>query len=127
MTTTATEYLGDIAAITVSVGQVLYHPEAIMLAVTPAEALAPLRAAALAAMGTSTSGRRDTAACMPHVTLCYSTSEQPAQPILDALGIRLPERHFEISTLSLVIQDGPERAWDWTTVGTVHLGAGALA
>jgi hypothetical protein len=50
----------------------------------------------------------------PHVTLCYSTADQLAQPIIDALGMRQPERQINISSISLVIQDRPERGWNWT-------------
>jgi hypothetical protein len=63
----------------------------------------------------------------PHITLCYSTANQAAQPIIDRLGKRLPERQISISRLSLVIKDGPERDWTWTTVGTISLDAPALA
>jgi hypothetical protein len=63
----------------------------------------------------------------PHVTLCYSTANQPAEPIIEALGKSFPGRGISVSGLSLVIQDGPERDWTWTTVGTVHLQAPALA
>ena len=59
--------------------------------------------------------------------LCYSTAEQPAQPIITALGKELRARQIDIDAMSLVIQDGPERAWNWTTVGTTRLHAAALA
>jgi hypothetical protein len=57
----------------------------------------------------------------PHVTICYSTSIQPAAPIIDALGLQLPSREIQISALSLVIQRGPERDWNWTNIGTIRL------
>jgi hypothetical protein len=50
----------------------------------------------------------------------YSTSRQPAKPIIDALGTQLPGCDIDISALSLVIQHGPERAWDWSTVSTIR-------
>jgi hypothetical protein len=62
---------------------------------------------------------------MPHVTICYSTASQPAAPIIDALGLELPSRQIQISELSLVVQHGPERDWNWTTIGTVRLPAPA--
>jgi hypothetical protein len=46
MTRTATEHLTNVPPITVTVGRVLYHPEAIMLGVTPAHALMPAHQAA---------------------------------------------------------------------------------
>jgi hypothetical protein len=59
----------------------------------------------------------------PHVTICYSTANQPARPIIDALGLQLPSRTMHVSALSLVIQHGPEREWNWTTVETIRLPA----
>jgi hypothetical protein len=61
----------------------------------------------------------------PHITICYSTSRQPAQPIIDALGTRLPECDINIRALSLFIQHGPERAWYWRIVSTIRLAAPA--
>lgn len=124
MTEVASEHLADVPPITVSLGKRLYHPEAIMLAVTPLGDLTPIRAAALAATKAVASPANDEeAGWTPHVTLCYST----AQPIITALGKELPERQISIDAVSLVIQDGPERAWKWTTVGTVRLHATALS
>ena len=61
----------------------------------------------------------------PHITICYSTSSQPATPIIDALGTRLPGYDIDTSALSLVIQHGLERAWDWSIVSTIRLAASA--
>jgi hypothetical protein len=37
------------------------------------------------------------------------------------LGTQLPGQEIYIQALSLVIQDGPEREWNWTVVGTANL------
>jgi 2'-5' RNA ligase len=113
--------------ISARVGKILYHSEAITLVVTPAAALAPIREAAIAATKQAGIESADRADWTPHVTLCYSTANQAARPIIDALGKRLPEREICVSGLSLVIQDGPERDWNWTTVGTIRLRSPALA
>jgi 2'-5' RNA ligase len=128
MIRTASAQLSGVPPITVSLGKIIYHPEAILSAVTPASALAPLRSAALAATratGHDASGHDEE--WRPHVTLCYSTSDQPARPIIDALGMVLRERTITVRRLSLVIQTGSELAWDWTIVGTADLGAPAHA
>lgn len=105
---------------------VFYHPEAIVLGVHPQEALAPIQEAALAATGAVTSRNGMVSGCiqpwMPHVTLCYSTGRQPAEPIIAALGGELPACEVSIQSLSLVVQRGPERLWDWHHVGTARLG-----
>jgi 2'-5' RNA ligase len=125
MIRTAGQLLTGIPPITVGFGRVLYHPEAIMLAVEPAEAVAPLHTAAETATAQVSSGRQDaqSSSWMPHVTICYSTSSQPAGPIISALGKQLPSRQIQISALSLVIQHGPERDWSWTTIGGIQLPA----
>lgn len=96
-----------------------------MLAVTPATALTPIREAALTATRevTGAEGHPDSRPWRPHITVCRSASRQPAEPIISALGHGLPERRCEVSEVSLVIQRGPERLWDWLPVATVRLGA----
>jgi 2'-5' RNA ligase superfamily len=127
MTQVEDERLAETKAIRARIGSIFYHAEAITLAVTPASSLAPIRAAATAATAQVGITAIDGYGWAPHVTLCYSTANQPAQPIIDALGQRLPEREICASSLSLVIQDGPEREWAWTTVGTIPLGAGTAS
>ena len=60
---------------------------------------------------------------IPHITVCYSTAEQAMAPIIAALGPRARECQIQISTVSLVIQHGPERAWDWSIASTIRLAA----
>src|SRR2546430_13412931 len=117
--------LSRVRPITVAVGRVLYHPEAIMLAVGPEDALSPGGGAAqsptrtiLCRAGTNGSSMES---WVPHVTLCYSTTQQPAAPIIAELGKELPSREVRIDGLSLVVQRGPERRWDWHPVGIAPL------
>jgi hypothetical protein len=90
-------------------------------------ALAPIhdtaRAATEQAGGTSQDGQPPD--WNPHVTICYSAASQPAGPIIDTAGLELPSRTTHVSALSLVIQHGPERAWNWTAIGTIRLPAPA--
>jgi len=126
MAATATNLLAAMPLVTVTVGRILYHPEAIMLGVSPARALAPVREAALKATRLVT-GRDisagDAESWIPHITVCYSTAHQPAAPLIEALGESLPGRDIQIRALSLIIQQGPERRWDWNTVATIPLAA----
>jgi 2'-5' RNA ligase len=126
MLTKARLKLNGIAPSAVTLGRVIYHPEGILLPMSPASALAPIfeavQAATLEVTGnpgvTSTPGP----SWAPHVTLCYSTSQQPAAPIIAALGKYLPVREVTIDKLTLVIQRGAALSWDWRPIGTVHLG-----
>lgn len=129
MASTAASLLADTLPITVSLGRVLYHPEAIVLAVSPRKGLAPVRDAALTATRLVT-GHHEVPdkheRWIPHVTICYSTARQPAAPLIAALGENLPRREVQMSALSLIIQRGPERLWDWTTVATIPFATTAM-
>jgi 2'-5' RNA ligase len=129
MAAAATQTLSGVQPITVTLGEIWYHPEAIMLGVQPASALEPLHAAARAATRQVTRADVPTASppgWIPHVTVSYSMAVQPAAPIIDALGRQLPGCEARIKTLSLVIQRGAERRWDWHPVAAIHLGAPPL-
>jgi 2'-5' RNA ligase len=111
--------------ISITLGRVFYHPEAIVLMAQPEMALNPLLEAAQRATEIAT-GRNGSdegllASWSPHVTLCYSTSRQPAGPIIADLGTQLPARDVTVKALSLVIQRGPERTWDWHPIGEARL------
>lgn len=125
MQQTVSTALEETPPIDITLGRVLYHPEAIMLGVKQSKALEPLlcatKKAAITVLGKdgrTTSGRGD---WVPHMTLCYSTSEQPARPLFEALGAELPECSITIRELTLVIQWGPERQWNWERVAAVRL------
>jgi 2'-5' RNA ligase len=124
----ASDQLADVPPITASISKIVYHPEAILFAVTPGASLAPLRSvaeAATQATGQDAVGQNEE--WRPHVTLCYSTSDQAARPIIDSLGMSFPERTFAVRRLSLVIQTGSELAWNWTIVGSADLAGPAYA
>ncbi|MEU0485796.1 2'-5' RNA ligase family protein [Streptosporangium sp. NPDC006013] len=121
----AGKLLAKTSPITVTLGRVLYHPEAIVLEVRPAERLLPMLEAVRAATRAAT-GRDGVLAhepWTPHVTVAYSAANGPAAPIIAALGRRLPEREITIGSVSLVVQDGPETSWDWRPVAEVPFGA----
>jgi 2'-5' RNA ligase len=117
--------LSGTGPITIELSRIFYHPEAIALTAHPAEALSPVREAAQRATqevtGHSGADDRSSPQWAPHVTLCYSTSDQPAQPIIAALGKELPTCRVSIDNLSLVVQQGAEWLWDWSPAGVVSL------
>jgi Phage integrase, N-terminal SAM-like domain len=103
-------------------GGIVYHPEAIMLDVKPKRALTSIYDAVQAATRAVTGHEPDGASprWIPHITICYSTTDQAIAPIIAALGPQQRECQVQIATVSLVTQHGPERLWDWRTVGAVH-------
>jgi len=125
MLAAARSSLSGSGPISIELSRIFYHPEAIVLLADPGEALGPIREAAQQATET-VMGHRGTDApssspWTPHVTLCYSTSTQPAEPIIAALGKRLPSCRVSVNTLSLVLQQGAEWLWNWSQVGAVSL------
>jgi len=118
--------LNGAAARAVTLGRVIYHSEGIVLPMSPAGVLAPIFEAAQAATREVTGKpgitSSDGPSWVPHLTLCYSVSQQPAAPVIAALGKTLPAREITIDKLSLVIQHGPALSWDWGPIGTIHLG-----
>jgi len=118
--------LAGTPAVTVTLGRVLYSPQGIALGISPASALSPVLAAARAATrevtGTSGSAEDVDSAWAPHLTVCYSTGEQTAAPVIVELGKSIPRCEVTIDRLSLVVQNGPEQVWDWQVAGTARLG-----
>jgi 2'-5' RNA ligase len=124
MVAEASRLLAQVRPVTVTLGRVLYHPEAIAVAARPAAAITPLLDAVQAATRAAT--RRDGVVAhrpwTPHVTVAYSSAVQPAAPIIAALGRELPPSEVTIRTISLVDQDGSEYLWNWHPIAEVHLG-----
>ena len=122
----ARAHLAGTTPVTVTLGRFLYSREGIALAVSPASALSPVLAAARAATrevtGTSGSAGDVASALMPHLTICYSTGEQAAAPVIAELGKAIPRCEVTIDRLSLVVQNGAEQLWDWQVAGTARLG-----
>ena len=117
--------LSRLSPITVTFGRVLYHSEAIALGVNPPGAVNPVLDAVREATGNVIGSERTTKgqAWVPHVTVAYSTARQPASPIIAALGHELPKCEATIDGVNLIIQDGPERLWDWRSVAKITLGS----
>jgi 2'-5' RNA ligase len=110
--------------ITVTIGRVLYHPEAIVLEARPADALDPMREAVQTAtrIATGHDGVLAHKPWTPHITVAYSSAVQPAAPIIAALGRQLPDCEVTVRSINLVVQDGPEYLWDWRPVARVPFG-----
>jgi 2'-5' RNA ligase len=125
MISAASEDLASTRAIAANISRVLYHPEAVMLAVDPAEALLPLRKAAQAAARQQEGHAEPTQNWIPHMTVGYSVARQLAKPIIDRVGFSITSHELTIDRMTLVIQWGPERSWNWEPVGEISLASNA--
>jgi 2'-5' RNA ligase len=127
MLSQARRHLSRIQPISVAISPILYHPEAIMLGFTPEGALDPLhdvaREATLEVTGRTGSATGPGDRWTPHITISYSTGTQLMAPIANALGREVPRCDITVRDVSLVIQWGPERLWNWQPVGTASLGS----
>ncbi|WP_083983488.1 2'-5' RNA ligase family protein [Actinomadura hibisca] len=120
----ASVLLAELPPADVKLGRILYHPEAIAAEVQPVGPLSQIRKAVQTATLKVTGHEGHTegpAQWIPHMTLAYSETEQPAEPLITALGRELPTNEFAINAVTLVVQQGPERLWDWHIVGQASL------
>lgn len=98
MITIASAMLADTPAITVTIGGIVYHPEAIMLDVKPKRALASVHDAVQAATRAVTGQDPDRAQrWIPHITVCYSARarrhrEPTSAQVTTLSAYRLPNR-----------------------------------
>lgn len=116
--------LDDVSAPLIVLERVLYHPEAILLAVEPVDALRDIRRRIDRATSNVTGAEVDdeaSARWVPHMTVGYSTAGRPADPIISALGSSIPAQRLVVEAITLVVQWGPERRWDWEQIGSVRL------
>ncbi|TDC38067.1 2'-5' RNA ligase family protein [Actinomadura sp. KC345] len=116
--------LTKIPPVNVTLDRILYHPEAIAVAVQPTDPLARIREAIQEATLKVTGSEGSTEGpepWTPHMTIAYSETDQPAGPLITALGRELPTRRIIIDTVTLVDQRGAERRWDWHPVGNARL------
>jgi 2'-5' RNA ligase len=121
MITHARRLLSRFPSFQITLGKVFYHPEAIVLSVQPNDALYSLRKAVWQAtkLVTDTGEKLDCRSWIPHITLAYSTANQPASPIIDALGRELPASKATVDSICLVNQAGAERQWNWQILAEI--------
>ena len=120
------EAVNEIRPVPITARRVLYHPEAIMLAIEPANELRSVAQAVGEATQEILGPRPETleriGSWIPHVTVAYSTAAQDSAPIVGAVGTAVRTRTALIERISLVNQWGPERDWDWEVMGEIRVG-----
>ena len=117
----ARRLLSEFPPLQITLGKVFYHPEAIVLSVEPNDALNSLRKTISQAtkLITGADEELDCRPWTPHITLAYSTANQPASPIIDALGRELPACKVTVDSICLVDQAGAERQWNWRILAEI--------
>jgi 2'-5' RNA ligase len=115
--------LTTVAPIPITIGRIGYHPQAVTILVEPPDALTPvLDAVRDAATAAGCHGHTDTDPWRPHISIAYSHTDDPAAPIIAALGRSLPQTQITIKSISLVSQTQVGHSWQWKPVVEVLLG-----
>jgi 2'-5' RNA ligase len=118
----ARRLLSGVAPIAVRLGRILYHPQAVMLAIEPLGALEPvLDVVRTATRASGHEGHAATNPWVPHVSVAYSNGSGPAAPVISALGRMLPRVDVKIASVSLVAQIQVGHTWQWRPVAELHL------
>lgn len=116
----------DLDPFTVTIGPAHVDPETIQMPVRPVEPLVTVRRAIRAAIGDVWGADNVPEAAdgyRPHVSLGYSNSAGPAEPIAAALtehGEHVAE--VTVAAVSLIDLNRDRKAYEWTEVATAPLG-----
>jgi 2'-5' RNA ligase len=118
------KYLSSQQPVSLSVGPVLVDPEAILLQVSPAGALNPVRAGLRAAIaGERGAGQvPESEAWTPHISIAYSKSNGPASPYDEALNrAALAPVSLTVSAVHLIELSRDTHLYQWTNKAKVAL------
>ena len=115
-----------LAPFTITLGPARVDPEALMLPVRPVEPVTSLRAAIRAAI-TDVWGPdnvpEDPHGFRPHVSLAYSNTTGPAEPIIQRLAARaVTVAEITVHRATLIDLNRDHRAYEWTDIATAKLG-----
>jgi 2'-5' RNA ligase len=125
----AQERCAVMAPLTVTLGPARVDAEALKLPVEPAEPVIALRGAIRAAIADvwgPAGVPEDAGGFRPHVSLAYSHSAGPAEPIIERVAARsATSAETAIHRVALIDLNRDHRAYRWTEVATANLGASA--
>ena len=120
----ARKHLATQQPVSLSVGPALVDPEAILLQVSPADSLDPVRAGVRAAIADVRGAERvpESEHWTPHISIAYSNSEAPAAPYAEALNTitRAPVK-LTVSAVHLIELSRDAHLYQWTTKAEVLL------
>ncbi len=121
----ARDRCAELAPFTIILGPARVDPEALMLPVHPAEPVTQLRAAIRAAIADvrgPDNVPEDPHGFQPHVSLAYSNTTGPAEPIIQRLAARsVTAAEITIHRAALIDLNRDHRAYEWTDIATADL------
>lgn len=117
----------EIAPFTITLGPARVDPEALMLPLQPAEPVIALRSAIRAAIADvwGPDGVPENAdGFRPHVSLAYSNTAGPAEPIIERLAARpVTSAEITVCRAALIDLNRDHRVYQWTDIATADLSA----
>ena len=117
----------ELAPFTITLGPARVDREALMLLVQPAEPILALRAAIRAAIADQWGPDRvpeNDDGFRAHVSLAYSNTAGPAEPVLKRLEARpVTPAEITIHRAALIDLNRDHHAYEWTEIATADLGA----
>ncbi|WP_067832465.1 2'-5' RNA ligase family protein [Actinomadura kijaniata] len=124
MADAAAKRLRLLAPITVEIGRLWFHSEAVMLGIRPARALDPVRDAVREATDGAVRVHQlaDEPDWTPHVSVAYSHGDGPAAPVIEAFASPPTTCPFTVRAVHLVAQQRVGRLYRWEPVATAPLG-----
>ncbi|CAM4074213.1 2'-5' RNA ligase family protein [Kibdelosporangium persicum] len=116
----------DIEPFTVTVGPARIEPETVKMLAQPAEPIIEVRQAlrdAIADIWGTENVPETMDGFRPHISLAYSNTAGPAEPIARALAASEPATEdILISTVSLINLNRDYKSYQWRTIAAVNLG-----
>lgn len=116
--------LDRLAPVRVSLGDLLFHTEAVVLGVRPGDALDPLHEAVVAGVAETIGGGHvsNEPAFVPHMSIAYSNTDGPAEPVIRALTPAPEPCTVTISEVRLVVQQRVHHLYRWDPIASARLG-----
>ena len=118
--------LANLAPFEITLGPTVTEPEVVRLQVAPAKSVAQVRLAVRASIADVWGVERvpeEESDFTPHVSLAYSKSDGPAQPIRRAAGsLNVEPARATINAAQLIVLNRDLRQYQWTTHASLPLG-----
>ncbi|MEU6224759.1 2'-5' RNA ligase family protein [Streptomyces sp. NPDC047042] len=120
----ARDRLAAVPAFDLRIGPAVLDPEAVLLHVNPDAPVRTVRDAIRDAIGDVLGDVPEKAeGFTPHVSVAYSNSEGPAEPIARALaGLDITPAGSRVSAVELIVINRDHKMYEWETFASVPLG-----
>ena len=123
----AQERLRQLAPFDITLGPAITDPEVVRLRAAPRESVAEVRMVirdAIADVWGDDQVPEDADSFTPHVSVAYSNSAGPAQPILDAVAAGQPAPAVvTIEAAQLIVLNRDNHQYEWTEYASASLGS----